>query len=78
MSRSLWAAIYGPAHMPPALVDKLSSEITAALNRPDVKEQLERPQFFSQSSTPRELEAYPREQLEIYSRTLREAGMQPD
>jgi tripartite-type tricarboxylate transporter receptor subunit TctC len=77
-SISLWAAIYGPAKMPQGIADKLAHEINLALNRPDVKELLERQQFFAQSSTPRELEAYSREQMEVYSRTLREAGVQPD
>jgi tripartite-type tricarboxylate transporter receptor subunit TctC len=77
-SISLWAAVFGPARMQPAVVDRLSNEFNAALSRPEVKELMERQQFFTQGSTPRELEAYTREQLEIYSRTLREAGVQPE
>jgi tripartite-type tricarboxylate transporter receptor subunit TctC len=77
-SISLWAAIYGPARMHQAVVDRLSHEINLALNRPEVKEQLERQQFFVQGSTPKELETYTKEQLEVYSRTLREAGVQPE
>lgn len=54
-SISLWAAIYGPAGMAPAVVQRLSREINLALNRPEV-----------------------REQLDVYSRTLRDAGVQPE
>lgn len=77
-SIALWAAIYGPAKMPQGIVDQLSREVNLALNRSDVKEQLERQQFFGQGSAPKELDAYTREQLEMYSRTLRDAGVQPE
>jgi tripartite-type tricarboxylate transporter receptor subunit TctC len=74
----IWAAIYGPARMPPAIVERLAREINLALSQPQVKEKLERQQFFAQGSTPKELEAYTKEQLDVYSRTLRGAGVQPE
>lgn len=73
-----WAAVYGPAKMPREIVERLSKEFNAALNRPDVKEQLDRQQFFGQGSTPEELAAYTKEQMEAYARILREAGVQPE
>lgn len=74
----VWAAMYGPAKMPPAVVERLSREVNLALNRPEVKEQFERHQFFAQGSTPRELETYTKAQVEVYSRTLRDAGIKPE
>ena len=74
----VWAAMYGPAKMPPAIVERLSREVNLALNRPEVKEQFERQQFFAYGSTPKELEDYTKEQLDVYSRTLRSAGVQPE
>lgn len=74
----VWAAMYGPAKMPPAIVERLSREVNLALNRPEVKEQFERHQFFAQGSTPRELETYTKAQVEVYSRTLRDAGIKPE
>ena len=74
----VWAAMYGPAKMPPGVVDRLWREVNLALSHPEVKEKLERQQFFAQGSTPKELEAYTREQLYVYARTLRDAGVQPE
>ena len=74
----VWAAMYGPAKMPPGVVDRLWREVNLALSHPEVKEKLERQQFFAQGSTPKELEAYTREQLDVYARTLRDAGVQPE
>ena len=74
----VWAGMFGPAKMPPAIVDRLSREVNLALNRPEVKEQFERQQFFAYGSTPKELEDFTREQLDVYSRTLKSAGVQPE
>ena len=74
----VWAAIYGPAKMQPAIVERLSREVNLALSRPEVKEQFERQQFFAYGSTPKELEDYTKEQLNVYSRTLRSAGVHPE
>ena len=54
-----------------------SSDLTA-LNRADVKEQLDRQQFFGQGSTPEELATYTKEQMEVYARILRDSGVQPE
>jgi len=77
-SVSLWAAIYGPPGMPSAIAEQLAKEIGSVLSRQDVKEKLEAQQFFAQSSSPKELEVFTAEQLQIYARTLKEAGVQAE
>ena len=77
-SISLWAALYGPPGMPQAIVDQLAKEMGHVLSRSDVREKLEAQQFFVQGSTPKELEIFTAEQLQVYARTLREAGVQAE
>ncbi len=77
-SVSLWAAIYGPPGMPSPIAEQLAKEIGSVLSRQDVKEKLEAQQFFAQSSSPKELEVFTAEQLQIYARTLKEAGVQAE
>jgi tripartite-type tricarboxylate transporter receptor subunit TctC len=73
-----WAGLFGPAKLPPDVVQRLAKEIAAVVARPEVREQLERYAFDGRSSTPEELGAYLKDQVEVWSRTAREVGIIPD
>jgi tripartite-type tricarboxylate transporter receptor subunit TctC len=73
-----WAGMFGPARLPPEIVQRLNGEVVAILNRPDVKEQLARQAFAPASSTPGELATHVKEQYEIWGKAIREAGIQPE
>jgi tripartite-type tricarboxylate transporter receptor subunit TctC len=77
-SVSLWAGIYGPPGLPAVIVERLNKEITIILNKSDIKEKLESQQFFPQASSAKELQNITTEQLMIYSKTLKEAGVQAE
>ncbi len=73
-----WAALYGPAKMPRDLIDRINKEFVAAMNRPDVIAQMNKQAFALTPSTPEELAAFTKEQIEDYRRVLRAAGVQPE
>jgi tripartite-type tricarboxylate transporter receptor subunit TctC len=73
-----WAGLFGPAKMPPHIVDRLSSDIRAILTRADIREQLARQGFETQVSTAKELDRYNREQLQMWQRVVREAKIPVD
>lgn len=73
-----WAALYGPARMPRDLTERINKEFLAAMKRPDVIAQMDKQAFFLNPSTPEELGAFTREQLEEYRSILRTAGVQPE
>jgi tripartite-type tricarboxylate transporter receptor subunit TctC len=75
VSTSSWGGLFGPARMPAPIVERLSREFRAVLSRPDVVETLGRQGFLARGSTPVELEALVKEQLETWSRIVREAGI---
>jgi tripartite-type tricarboxylate transporter receptor subunit TctC len=77
-SMSSWAAVVGPAKMPRDVTERISREINAAFRRPDVREQLERQAFEYGGSTPEELDAFIKEQFEVWTRVAREAGIKPE
>ena len=77
-SVTAWAGLMGPKGMPKEIVDRLSREVVAALNRPETKEKLDRLQVVTSGSTPTVFDTFFREQVELYSRLLREAGVQPE
>lgn len=70
-----WAAIFGPAKLPRPVVERLTREINAILRRPEIKEQLDRQAFEVEGSTPEELGTFVKQQLEVWRRAVREAGI---
>ena len=71
----LWAGIFGPAKMPAAVVQRLSSEMNALLKRPEVREQLGRQGYDVRGSTPEELGDYVRSQYVLWKQAVRDAGI---
>ena len=70
-----WGGLFGPAKMPRPIVDRLGRELAIVLKRPEVREAFERIAFEARSSTPEELTAFVREQIETWRRTVREVGI---
>jgi len=73
-----WAALYGPAKMPRELVQRLNREFHDAIRRPEVAAALDKQAFTISLSTPEQLAAHTKEQLESYRRILASAGVQPE
>ena len=70
-----WAGVFGPPKMPRDIVERLNKEVNAALKRPDVLEQLQRYGYAAEGSTPEGLAAINREDLALWRRLVREAGI---
>jgi tripartite-type tricarboxylate transporter receptor subunit TctC len=73
-----WGGVFGPAKMPREIVDRLARELAVVLKREDVREALGKIAFEPRSSTPDELTAFLKEQLESFTRTARAAGIEPE
>lgn len=73
-----WAGLFGPAKMPAAVVERLNKEFVVAMGRSDVQAAMEKQAFALSPSSPRELAAFVKEQMESYRRILRAAGVEPD
>ena len=75
MPMKSWAGLFGPAKMPPAVVDRLAKELVRALAQPDVREHLEQLAFAPQSASPGELGELLRDQMDIWRKAGKEAGI---
>ena len=73
-----WAALYGPAKLPRETQLRLNKEFHDAMKRPDVVALLDKQAFPTSPTTPEELGAFTKSQMEAYRRILREAGVQPE
>jgi tripartite-type tricarboxylate transporter receptor subunit TctC len=73
-----WAAVFAPAGLPPAIAQKLSWAVNESLRMQVVKDQLAVQGFPGKGSTPAELGAFTRVQLESWAKAVKAAGIQPD
>jgi len=73
-----WAGLFGPARMPRELVERLNKEFVAAMSRAEVQVAMEKQAFALSPSSPGELAAFVKEQMESYRRILRAAGVEPE
>ena len=63
--------------MPREIVDRLGRELTRALAQPEVRAQLEGVAFQPQGSSAEELAAMLKDQIEIWAKAGKEAGITP-
>jgi len=73
-----WAALYAPARLPRDLQLRWNKEFHDAMKRPDVIAALEKQAFPTNPSTPEELAAFTKAQLEAYRAILKSIGIQPE
>jgi tripartite-type tricarboxylate transporter receptor subunit TctC len=73
-----WLGMLGPAKLPPDIVARLARELNTVLARADIRELLARQGFEVQPSTPAELGALVKDQLQLWKRVIREAQIPTD
>ncbi|OFZ99982.1 MAG: hypothetical protein A3H35_13050 [Betaproteobacteria bacterium RIFCSPLOWO2_02_FULL_62_17] len=73
-----WTSYYGPANLPPALVRRLNAEINKAAGAPEVKAKLDAAGFLVVGTTPEELSAINKADIERAGRLVKAAGIQPE
>ena len=73
-----WAGLVGPAGLPRDVVARLNKAFVAALNKPEVRAQMDRLGFPLTPSTPEAFARMMKEQLAIHARLVKSAGLQPD
>ena len=78
LSITPWGGIFGPKGMPRDITDRLSRELIALLKRPEVREAFGLLAFEPRGSTPEELAAFTKQQLEVWRRVVGEVGIKPE
>jgi tripartite-type tricarboxylate transporter receptor subunit TctC len=73
-----WYAMFFPAGTPKAIVDKLNAEIGKALKAPDIKAFMPREALDPVASTPEELGALFRREIDRYAKVIRAGNIKLD
>ena len=73
-----WAALFGPAKLPADIATRMNRELNTVMQKPDVREKIEKLGFDIAGSSPEELGTFINEQLQAWGRAFREAGMNPE
>jgi tripartite-type tricarboxylate transporter receptor subunit TctC len=72
-----WNAVFAPAKTPPAVINTLSQALRAIIDDPNVREKMRQYGFDAFSSSPEELDAFVRDELEKWRKWIREAKIEP-
>jgi tripartite-type tricarboxylate transporter receptor subunit TctC len=78
ISVEFFAALFGPAKMPPEIASRLSRELNVILARAQIREQIDKQGFALAGSTPEELGAFVKTQLGAWKRGFEDAGIKPE
>ena len=73
-----WYAIFGPAGIPQDVTQKLSAEIHKAVTQTDLRERLKGLGTTPIGSTPAELTAFQRADIERWTKVVKTAGIKPE
>ena len=73
-----FAALFGPAKMPPEIAQRLSKELHSIVARPQIRELVDKQGFALAASTPGELGTFVKVQLEAWKRGFEDAGIKPE
>jgi len=74
----VWYGVLYPARTPPEIVSRLSSEISRAVQAPDVKSKLIQQGVESVGTTPAEFAKFMQSEIQRYGRIIKESGAKPD
>ena len=73
-----WWAFFGPAGLPASIAERLSIEVRAALNAPDVQPKLNDLGLSILASTPQELDAHLRREIDAVGKLTKAIGLEPE
>lgn len=73
-----WTAYFGPAGIPREIVNRLNQEISKAITHPDVAPRMDALGLLIQTSTPDELAAFVKKDVERTAAIIKRAGIQPE
>ena len=78
MEISNWFGLYGPAGLPPDLVQRINQEMNAVVRAPDVVERLEKAGAESRGGTPAQFAKLYRDEFDSWKSVIQRASIKPE
>ena len=75
---TVWLAFFAPAKTPPAVLQKLTAEVQAAVASPAYRSRLQALEIQPVTSTPEQLTGYIKAELAKWGKVVRDAGIKPE
>ena len=75
---TVWLAFFAPAKTPPAVLQKLTAEIQAAVASPAYRSRLQALEIQPVTSTPEQLTGYLKAELAKWNKVVKDAGIKPE
>ena len=72
-----WGGVFAPAKTPRAIIERLNREINAVLPRKESRDLFDVAGIDPEAMSPEQLGAHVKEQLEVWGRVMRAAGIEP-
>ena len=73
-----FAAMFGPAKMPPEIAHRISKELHSIVAHPQIRELVDKQGFALAASTPEEMGTFVKQQMVAWKRGFEDAGIKPD
>lgn len=73
-----WAAFFAPAATPKPILDRLSGEIIAILNKPEIRERITKLGFTLNVRTPDAFRPYHAQEIQTWADIIKAAGIKPE
>ena len=73
-----WSGIYAPAGTPPAIVNRLNTEINRMMQQPETRERILSTGLVPVGGTPAELGNYLKSEIARWTKVVKEAGIKPE
>ena len=74
----VWYAMFAPAGVPRAIIERLNAETRRAMNEPEVKSNIAGQGVDTQAGTPEDLGKYVAVEYQKYAKVAQEAGIKPE
>ena len=74
---ALWFGVWGPAGLPPAIVQKISADVRKAVADPGVKEKLQQLGNDTMDMSIDDFRKFVREEIDVYQKVIKAAGVKP-
>jgi len=74
---TIWLGLMAPKGTPKEIIDRLNSEITKIINKPEIREAWAKQGAVPMTMSPQEFDAFLRRDIDKWAKVIEQAGIKP-